>query len=188
MTCYGFLGAYAQIWQGTPSMIDALHIMAEEPIFETGYLVPSFGVAEWSLTVTLPNLVQVLLVAILIVVFAAVWLEARHTACRTCKGGAAVAGAGVGILGLCSACLTWVVCCATPSWIVALSLLGMSLSVAQAVQPLDRLLVIIGMALLVLAIAAQARRIAVLRAGLAPHELAHESNPGKRRAISWRSS
>ncbi len=155
---YDAPGAYATIWRSTPSARDALRIMADEPLFELGYAMPEFGIAEWSLTVTLPNLLRVASASALLACFVLLVAAARRAGCPTRRSSAAAAGGGAGLLALCSASLTWVVCCATPSWIVALSILGVSLSVADAVEPFAHALRALGLAATGAAIALQARQ------------------------------
>jgi hypothetical protein len=157
---YDALEAYRTIWVSTPSTRDALFIMADEPLFELGYAMPEFGIAEWSLTVTLPNLLRVAGVSALLACFALLVAASRRAGCRTSRGSAAAASGGAGVLALCSASLTWVVCCATPSWIVALSIVGVSLSVADAVEPFEHALLALGLAATLAAIALQARLLA----------------------------
>ena len=161
---YGHLydapSAYATIWRSTPSLRDALHIMADEPLFELGYAMPEFGIAEWSLTVTLPNLLRVGLVSALLACFVLLVKAARRAGCAISRRSTAAAGGGASVLALCSASLTWVVCCATPSWIVALSILGVSLSVADAVEPFEHALLALGLLATSTAIVLQARQLA----------------------------
>jgi hypothetical protein len=152
--------AYHTIWVSTPSTRDALEIMADEPLFELGYAMPEFGIAEWSLTVTLPNLLRVAGISALLACFALLVAASRRAGCRTSRRSAAAASGGAGLLALCSASLTWVVCCATPSWIVALSILGVSLAVADAVEPFEHALLALGLAATVAGIALQARQLA----------------------------
>ena len=157
---YDAPSAYWTIWTSTPSTRDALRIMADEPLFELGYAMPEFGIAEWSLTVTLPNLLRVSLVAGLLACFALLVAASRRAGCPTSRRSAVAASGGAGVLALCSASLTWVVCCATPSWIVALSILGVGLSVADAVEPFEHALLALGLAATFAAIALQARALA----------------------------
>jgi hypothetical protein len=58
---------------------------------------------------------------------------------------------------LANATLFWVVCCATPTWVVALAMLGVSVSVAFVLEPLGPLLTAAGLALLGWATLAQLR-------------------------------
>lgn len=157
---YHFIDSYVTIWHSTPSAIDALHIMAEEPLFETGFRSPSFGIAEWTLTIVMPNLIQVMAVAALGATFAVLMRESRRLACPSNHADKAALGVGAGIMAMCSASLTWVVCCASPSWYVALTIMGVSLSFAQAIGAYYTPIIILGMGLFIVAIVLQARRIA----------------------------
>jgi hypothetical protein len=171
---YDVLGAYALIWSSTPSTTDALAIMAEEPVFEIGYKMPEFGISEWSLMVGIPNVLQVLASAALIATFMVMSTVARRAACPLRRPAVAAAGTGAGMLALCSASLTWVVCCATPSWVVALSLLGVSLPLAQALGPFDLAFLAAGTVVAATAIALQARQIAHVEAW---RQLTHGGTP-----------
>ncbi|MEJ2508734.1 MAG: hypothetical protein P8009_04490 [Gammaproteobacteria bacterium] len=157
---YHFIDSYSTIWRSTPSATDALHIMTQEPLFETGFRSPSFGIAEWTLTIVLPNLIQVMAVSALGATFAVLMRESRRLACRANHADKAALGIGAGIMAMCSASLTWVVCCASPSWYVALTIMGVSLSVAQAIGAYYTPMILLGMGLFIVAIVLQARRIA----------------------------
>jgi hypothetical protein len=69
------------------------------------------------------------------------------------------AGISSSFIGLTSATLTWVVCCATPSWTVALAMLGMSSSVALLLEPLGVLMTVTGLCLMVFVIYYQLKQI-----------------------------
>ena len=159
---YPAVSAYALIWTSTPSARDALAIMADEPLFELGYKMPEFGISEWSLMVTLPNLLQVLGGCALLSTFVLLSGLARRAGCAPRRRVAVAAGTGASLLALCSASLTWVVCCATPSWVVALSVLGVSLTLAQLLGPFDLALLVVGSGIAIVAVASQARRLARL--------------------------
>lgn len=157
------LHVYTLIIEGTPSWLDALPILMAEPWFETGYKNPDFyGVATWSYMLIPPKMLLVLLMGIFLATFFV--LKAR-SACMTGKRGVAdgklttVAGLGTTFVSLTSATLTWVVCCATPSWSVALAMLGMSASLALWLEPIGNVLMIAGLGLLGTAIYYQARHV-----------------------------
>lgn len=149
---------YALIWRGTPALSDALSIMAQEPWLEIGYRDPEyFNIAEWSFML-LP--VRCLAVAITAMLMATTLVLAlRRDGGEACPSPATrracvvASGVGGGLLGLTNATLTWVVCCATPSWIVLLSMFGVSIGFAQALKPLDGVLALTGFVLCALAIA-----------------------------------
>jgi len=174
---YDAPAAYMLIWTSTPSPLDAVQIMADEPLFEIGYKMPEFGISEWSLMVALPNLIQVSAGAALLAVFFLLGRLARRAGCALRLRAVAAAGAGAGLLALCSASLTWVVCCATPSWVVALSLLGVSLTLAQWLGPFDALFLCAGGLAAACGIALQARRLAQ-RGGLPPAPIRQADSVG----------
>ena len=152
---------YSLIISGTPSWLDALPIMMAEPWFEAGYKNPNYyGVATWSYMLIPPKMLLVLLMGMCLATF---FILKRQVACRKGKvddsKSATAAGIGTTFISLTSATLTWVVCCSTPSWSVALAMLGMSASLALWLEPIGNLLMIVGLVLLGVAIYYQARRV-----------------------------
>lgn len=157
---YDVFHVYGLILEGTPSLRDALPIFMAEPWFETGYKNPVYyGVATWSYMLIPPKMLLVALMGVLIGVFAAMTRQ-RRCSLKNEKGLVAGASVGAGLVSLTSATLTWVVCCATPSWSVALAMLGMSASLALFLEPLGKLLTVAGLAIMVIIIFAQARALA----------------------------
>jgi hypothetical protein len=63
-------------------------------------------------------------------------------------GTAAVVATGAMSAGAAATTITWVVCCAAPSWVVGLAVMGMSVTTALALQPIGGLLSWLGLALL----------------------------------------
>lgn len=136
---------YGLIFQGTPSWLDAIQILIDEPWFETGYKNPAYyGVATWSFMLIPPKMILVFLMGILLAVFISLVLYGRNKECRVGPDKRLYAAAGMSsvFIGLTSATLTWVVCCATPSWVVALAMLGMSASLALWLEPLGNILTV----------------------------------------------
>ncbi len=153
---------YGLILEGTPSLLDAIPILIDEPWFETGYKNPAYyGVATWSFMLIPPKMLLVLLMGILLGIFVATVLHSRNKSCqlKTDKRLVAAAGMSSTFISLTSATLTWVVCCATPSWSVALAMLGMSASLALWLEPLGNVLTITALAVMVLIIYYQLRVI-----------------------------
>jgi len=153
---------YGLILEGTPSLLDAIPILVDEPWFETGYKNPAYyGVATWSFMLIPPKMLLVLLMGILLGIFVATVLHSRNKSCqvKTDKRLFAAAGMSSTFISLTSATLTWVVCCATPSWSVALAMLGMSASLALWLEPLGNVLTITALAVMVLIICFQLRAI-----------------------------
>ncbi|MBX2806191.1 MAG: hypothetical protein KTR19_09480 [Hyphomicrobiales bacterium] len=141
----------AHIFRSTPSLTDAIAISREEWLVEIGYLNTDFGmgISEWSLTLVPEKMLMMLIMGMLL---ATIWAlnAARTRVCSFSEGGTTVtaAGAGAGFVALTGATMTWVVCCATPSWIVGLTMLGMSVAMADWLEPVGIWLNVMGFALL----------------------------------------
>ncbi len=139
------------ILTGTPSWRDALLIALDEPLFETGRTLPDYTIAEWSLTIVPDKLAAIAAVAALLAIH---W----HLARRSCRlGAAALSGAGSVASALTSATLGWTVCCATPSWVVILAMLGLWAPTAMAVEPYGPPITIAGLVLLGAGVVLQVR-------------------------------
>ncbi len=155
-------GTYGLIFSGTPSLQDAIPILIDEPWFETGYKNPKYyGVATWSFMLIPPKMLLVLIMGFLLGVFLVLSRYARTASCKlkTDKKLYAAAGVGSVFISLTSATLTWVVCCATPSWVVALAMLGMSASLALWLEPLGNFMSVAGLLLMVWIIVIQLRKL-----------------------------
>lgn len=139
------------ILAGTPSWRDALVIALDEPLFEIGRTLPDYGISEWNLTIVPDKLAIIAAAALLLAVH---W----HLARRACRlGAAALSGAGSVASALASATLGWTVCCATPSWVVILAMLGLWAPTAMAVEPYGLPITIAGLILLGAGVALQVR-------------------------------
>lgn len=162
ITFHDVLGTYKLIFEGTPSLIDAFPIYVAEPWFETGYKNPDYyGVATWSYMLIPPKMLLVLIMGLLLGIFLSLSKYSKKLQCaiKSDKGLYAAAGMGSIFISLTSATLTWVVCCATPSWVVALAMLGMSASLALWLEPLGTFLTLGGFLLMVWIIFLQLKRI-----------------------------
>lgn len=159
---YDVLGSYRQILHGTPAWSDAWPILLDEAWLETGFKDPHYyGVATWSYVLIPPKMLVVLLAGALLATVLVLAARSRDAACPVSKAPYAAAALGSAFIGLTGATLTWVVCCATPSWVVALTMLGMSTSLALWLDPLGGALTASGLLLLAGAIARQLRRLAI---------------------------
>lgn len=152
-TVHDFFGNIGLIFSGTPSWRDAARLLIQEPWLETGYANPDYyGLAEWSYLVMPSRVLVILLAGVLL---AAGWVQAHNArvnlqsaearACPKLKPAVAASGLGALLLGIASASLTWVVCCAYPSWIVLLAMLGVSTALAIALEPLEAPLLLLGL-------------------------------------------
>jgi hypothetical protein len=161
---YDVVGSYRQILRGTPAWSDAWPILLDEPWLEAGFKDPHYyGVASWSYVLIPPKMLVVFLAGALLATILVLAARSRDTACPGSAAGRAptyaAAALGSAFIGLTGATLTWVVCCATPSWVVALTMLGMSTSLALWLDPLGGTLTASGFLLLAGAIAHQLRRL-----------------------------
>jgi hypothetical protein len=159
---------YAGILEGTPSMFDVLAIIMNEAWIETGYKNPEYyGVATWSYMLIPPKMFLVFLLGLLLGTFSVLIVASRKVACavKTDKKLVAAAGVGSSFVCLTSATLTWVVCCATPSWVVALAMLGMNASLALFIEPLGKIMMGLGLGIMLFIIVMQLRQLATTMAG-----------------------
>jgi hypothetical protein len=153
----------ARIARMTPSLADMIPIMLDEWLIEIGAMNYTFGrgIAEWSFVLVPAKAVVMLAIALLlatnVVLLRAAWkqcsLPARLGAPIAAAGGAAAAVAA-------TMTITWVVCCAAPTWVVALAVLGVSVATALALQPLGGWLTLCGIVLLVAVAWMLAQRLA----------------------------
>lgn len=160
---YNIVQVYQQIFEGTPSMKDAIRILVDEAWIETGYKNPDYyGVATWSYMLIPPKMLLVVIMSALVATFVALSIYSRKQACPVRNRGRlyAIAGVGSGLVGLSSATLTWVVCCATPSWVVGLAMLGMSSSLALWLEPFGKVINVLGLILVLTIIFLQLKTIA----------------------------
>ena len=160
---YNIAQVYQQIFEGTPSLKDALRILVDEAWIETGYKNPDYyGVATWSYMLIPPKMVIVIIMSALVATLIVLSSYSRNKSCpvRNRRKLYAVAGVGSGLVGISSATLTWVVCCATPSWVVGLAMLGMSTSLALWLEPFGKVINVLGLVLIVTIIFLQLKSIA----------------------------
>lgn len=154
--------AYRLIIDSTPSLTDMIPILIDEPWFETGYKNPHYyGIATWSYMLIPPKMLVVFLTGGLVATMTILAVTERRIACPALPARAyATAGIGTALVGLTSATLTWVVCCAAPSWVVGLAMLGMSSSLALLLEPFGMVLMPLGLLLVIGTVVKQLRNIA----------------------------
>lgn len=163
---YDVVDGYRLTFAGTPSLRDAFGIAIGEPWLDVGYMSPQWNMAEWSLMILPLQFVLIFVTGCLLATFG-VLHAARNARCSRAPASAALTAAiGAGLAGMANATLFWVVCCATPTWIVGLAMLGVSVSVAFMLEPIGPFLTAGGVALLLWAILAQLRSLAPVPAAL----------------------
>lgn len=151
ITLYDYPANVARIVRHTPSPIDMIPIIADEWLLEVGYMNYDFGhgIAEWSLAILPTKLLAVTLLGAVIGFDFLLWRRARRV-CPAEQRPVVLGAAGIGavLFGLTNVSLTWVVCCATPSWVVSLTLLGFDSAVSLSLQPYGVWLALAGALLL----------------------------------------
>ena len=142
----------ARIVRMTPSVRDMIPIMFDEWLVEVGSINYSFGhgIAEWSFVLIPGKAVIVLAIAALV----ATNLVLLRAAWKTCGifvrlGSAVATGAGALVGGAAVTTITWVVCCAAPTWVVGLAVMGVGVTTALALQPFGGSLLLLGLSALV---------------------------------------
>ncbi len=162
ITFYDWPGNVWRVFRGTPSLLDAFEIASDEWLIEIGLMNHAYGhgISEWSVTVLPAKLLLVVLAGALVASCAVLLQRAPRASCPASlrHGALAATGGGAFLVGLSSATLSWVVCCATPSWVVGMALLGMSTGLANWLEPLGVYMTIGGYALLAGAALCLARR------------------------------
>ena len=122
----------------TPAIADMPPIINDEWLIETGALNYDYGhgIAEWSLAIIPSHVAAALLLSALIATTILLLRRSRDT-CPLAERGAGATATGLGALfvGTANITMTWVACCATPSWVVGLSLVGFESSSAFALLP-----------------------------------------------------
>ncbi len=145
----------AWILESTPSLKDALLIIREEWWLEIGFMNYDFGmgISEWSMFVSPWKMLSVAAFSALLVSYFLA-LKTYSDVCPTGNSLASKMSTGIGGLffGFTSLTMSWVVCCATPTWIVGLAIMGLGVSTSLAIEPIGFWLNAVGFFLMVLAL------------------------------------
>ena len=79
---YNIAQVYQQIFEGTPSLKDALRILVDEAWIETGYKNPDYyGVATWSYMLIPPKMVIVIIMSALVATLIVLSSYSRNKSC-----------------------------------------------------------------------------------------------------------
>ena len=141
VTFYDWIGNAAHIIRSTPSWSDIGPIIWEEWLIEIGFMNYDFGtgISEWSLNVV-PS--RLLVLAVLGAMIALCLSLLKQDSCS--RTGAttmrATTGLGATLVAMTAGTMSWVVCCATPSWVVGLAMLGLGVSTSLALETMGPLL------------------------------------------------
>ncbi|MBC58212.1 MAG: hypothetical protein CL814_14955 [Confluentimicrobium sp.] len=136
-TFYNWPGNVARIIRSTPALSDMPGIIAEEWLVEIGRMNYDYGtgISEWSLNVIPSRLVVMFVLGILVGLCAAL-MRADRCSLPVRGSARAVTGLGAVLIAMTNATMSWVVCCATPSWVVGLAMMGLGVSSSLALETL----------------------------------------------------
>jgi hypothetical protein len=152
VTVHDWPANVARIVRSTPAISDMIPIILDEWLVEIGSLNYSFGrgIAEWSFVLIPGKAVVVFGIAVLVATNL-VLLRAAWKTCGVCArlGSSVATGAGALVAGAAAITITWVVCCAAPTWVVGLAVMGVGVTTALALQPLGGWLSLLGLSALV---------------------------------------
>lgn len=150
VTFYDWIDNVMWIIQSTPSWRDWLPIIWEEWLIEIGFMNYDYGtgLSEWSLNVVPSRLF------VLFILGAMVALCLALVRRETCAGKASITlrattGIGAVLVAMTNATMSWVVCCATPTWVVGLAMLGLGVSTSLALETMGPVLTYAGFGTLV---------------------------------------
>lgn len=131
----------AWIIQSTPSWSDIPPIIAEEWLIEIGFMNYDYGhgISEWSLNV-IPSRMLVLFGLGVLVGLCLILSQSRSCSPVGKHGLTAATGVGTLLVAMTNATMSWVVCCAAPSWVVGLAMLGLGVSTSLAIQDFGMLI------------------------------------------------
>ncbi len=154
VTFYDWPGNVRTIVASTPAISDMLPIIADEWLVEIGYMNYDFGlgISEWAFTLIPLNMLAVAATGAMVGTLLAVWRERRACAREVRLGSAAAGGLGASCVALTSLTMSWVVCCATPNWVVGLAMMGLGVSTSLWLEPVGGWVALAGFSLLALAI------------------------------------
>lgn len=146
---YNWIGNVIHIIKSTPSWSDIPPIINQEWLIEIGKMNYDYGtgISEWSLNVV-PMRMAVLLGLGAIVALCGSLL--RRDSCSATSGTKLRAPIGIGtvLVVMTNATMSWVVCCAAPSWVVGLAMLGLGVSTSLALETMGPALNLAGFGLL----------------------------------------
>ena len=146
---YNWFGNVAWIIQSTPSWGDIAPIVAEEWLIEIGFMNYDYGmgISEWSLNI-IPSRVMTLFVLGMMVGLCFTLSRSATCSLEERRKVTAATGAGTVLVAMTNATMSWVVCCAAPSWVVGLAMLGLGVNASLAIENLGSLFAGSGFAIL----------------------------------------
>jgi len=161
LTVHDFAHNVLVIIRSTPSVRDMVPIILDEWLIEVGYINRDYGhgVAEWSMEIIPAKLLIMLALGALVAINLVLARRSPPSCARRARYSAVAAtGVGASLVGFTSITAMWVVCCATPTWAVALALLGVGVSTAFGLEPFGTSITLAGFTVLLGATYLLARR------------------------------
>ena len=156
VTRYDWIANVSHIIRSTRSITDMLPIILDEWFVEIGHMDYDYGhgIADWSLSIVPVKLAIMSLVGALIGLNISLLVEQRPrgTLAREClraSRSGMLTSVGAIFSGLTSMTVFSVACCAAPSWVGSLAVLGVETSVVFAVEPFGPLASLLGVAALI---------------------------------------
>lgn len=145
VTFYDWFGNALHIIRSTPAWSDIGPIIWEEWLIEIGRMNYDYGtgISEWSLNVV-PSRLLMLAFLGATVSLCLTLMRAESCAPGTSATLRASTGAGALMVAMTNATMSWVVCCATPSWVVGLAMLGLGVSTSLALESMGPILTWLG--------------------------------------------
>ncbi|MEM7522197.1 MAG: hypothetical protein AAF360_00230 [Pseudomonadota bacterium] len=149
VTFYDWPGNVWWIIKSTPSWADIWPIIAEEWLIEIGQMNYEYGtgISVWSLNVV-PSRLVVMFILGATIGLSAILLRRETCSPNASRGLTAATGVGAVLVAMTNATMSWVVCCATPSWVVGLAMLGLGVSTSLALETMGPTLMFAGFSLL----------------------------------------
>jgi hypothetical protein len=143
------------IFASTPSLKDTLLIISEEWWIEIGFMNFDFGlgISEWSMFISPWKVFSVLVFSALLVTYVIV-MKYRRKVCSPVMAYSSKITSGLGGLffGITSLTMSWVVCCATPTWVVGLAIMGLGVATSLSIEPVGFWLNALGFILMIIAL------------------------------------
>ena len=157
VTPYDWFGNVLRIIAGTKSVADMVPIILDEWLVEIGYMNFDYGhgIAEWSLSIIPHKLAILMLIGGLIGINLVLLVEQSPVGtmtqqCAKAARSGIIASMGALCASVTSITLFSVVCCATPTWVASLAILGVATSTAFALEPFGPAAALAGIAALTL--------------------------------------
>lgn len=152
---YDWWGNIKTIVASTPSLKDTLLIIKDEWLMEIGFMNYDFGagISEWSLFFAPVKILGIFLLGSILCVN--YFLLKKNSYCQSKlqrRSSNVTAGFGAAFVSLASITMSWVVCCAYPTWVVGLAMMGLGVSTSLWLEPLGLSVSIIGFILLVISL------------------------------------